>query len=222
MTRDPDTAAIAVWRQAGDLADPLIGDQHVPQLAAKPLASFDDRPVDDHAAAEAGADDRRDGGRPVPAKNRKVPPERAGIAVVQVRDGLEELALERGADIETGPVRVDEIRGAAGAEHTCRARRARRIEADRDDLVEKDLGAGRGDRQAFRNLLQADIRPLLRAGGVLAQAVDQPVAVGGDERVVDGGSAEIDTSCDAHAYERSLSGAGGEELGASQREVIAL
>ena len=43
--------------EALDAVDALIGNQHVPQLAAEAAPSLDDVPLDDDAAAETGADD---------------------------------------------------------------------------------------------------------------------------------------------------------------------
>ena len=51
------------------------------------------------------------------------------------------------------------------------------------------------------NLLQADVGPFDRPRRMLAEAVDQPLPVRGDEGVVDGGAAEIDASCDSHVRE---------------------
>ena len=45
------------------------------------------------------------------------------------------------------------------------------------------------DRQAVIDLREADIGPFDGARGMLAEAVDQPLPVRGDECVVDGGAA---------------------------------
>ena len=59
-----------------------------PSSPPKPIAALDHVAVDDHAAAEAGADDGGDRGlAAIGAEEGEVAPERAGIAVVEVGDG---------------------------------------------------------------------------------------------------------------------------------------
>ena len=80
-----------------------------------------------------------------------------------------------------------------------RAGRTRRVEADGDDVGERNACLAGGDRQAVFDLLQADIRPLLGKRGVLAQAFDQELFFRVDQCVVDGGTAKIHSGHDLHA-----------------------
>ena len=103
-------SAIAERLQAFDAGDALKWNQDVAEFAAEAFAAFDDVAVDDDAAAEAGADDDRDRSFfAVGAEDCEVSPERAGVAVVEVGDGLAEFAGEAFADVEAGPVGVDEV-----------------------------------------------------------------------------------------------------------------
>ena len=87
-----EASAIASRLQAFDTGDALVRNQHVAEFAAETLAALDDVAVDDDAAAEAGADDGGNGSLiAVGAEDREVSPERAGVAVVEIRDGLAEL-----------------------------------------------------------------------------------------------------------------------------------
>ena len=70
----------------------LVGHQHVAQFAAETRAALHHLAAGDHAAAQAGADDGRDRCRlAVSAEDVEVAPQRAGVAVVQIGDGLAQL-----------------------------------------------------------------------------------------------------------------------------------
>ena len=122
--------------------------QHVAEFAAEALAAVDHVAVDDHAAAEAGADDgRKRGFAAIAAEEGEVPPEGAGIAVVEVRDGLAEAIRQVRADIVAGPIGMHEVGGAARAEHAGAAGRTGRVEADGDDVGECNARLAGGDRR---------------------------------------------------------------------------
>ena len=189
--------AVALGHEALDALDALVGNQHVTELAPEAVPALDDVAVDDDAAAEARADDGRDGGGgPARAEDREVSPQRAGIAVVEVGDGLAELVREGLAEVEAGPCRMDEVGGPARAQHARAARRPGRVEPDDHDVLEVDAGFRHRHVEAVGNLLQADVGPFLRSRRVLAQAVDQPALVAVDERVVDGRSPKVDPGDD--------------------------
>ncbi len=140
----------------------MIWNQDVAEFAAETFAAFDNVAVDDDAAAETRADDDRDRRFfAVGAENREVSPERAGVAVVQVGDGLVELSREAFADVESRPVGVDEVGRAFCAELAGGACGSRGVEADRDDVGERDLPEVGGDFKSVFDLLKADLRALL-------------------------------------------------------------
>ena len=94
-----------------------VGIRTCPHSPPKPARPVDHAAVDDHAAAEARADDRRDRRRRRPAEDVEVAPERAGVAVVQVADGALEPDREVARQIEAGPLRVHEVGRALRAQH---------------------------------------------------------------------------------------------------------
>ena len=63
---------------------------------------------------------------------------------------------------------------------------------------EVDACLVRGDLQAICDLLQADVRPLLRQRGMLAQSLDEKLLLLVHDRIVDGGSAKIHSGYDFH------------------------
>ncbi len=190
-------AAIAVGDDAFDAGDALVGDEDVAEFAPEAEAAFDDTAVDDDAAAEAGADDGRDGGFfGAGAEEGEVAPECAGVAVVEVDDGFAEALFEVEADVEAGPIGMDEIGGTAGAEQARGAGRAWGVEADGGDVVGGDAGCVEGDLEAVFNLGEADGGALSGHGRVFAEAFNEEFRVFAEEGVVDGGSAEIDASDD--------------------------
>ena len=108
VTAEPAVAArqrLAVEQQ------PVHRDVHVPELARHPGRALDDPAALDHAAAEAGPDDRRD--RRALARDGAevavVGVQGGGVAVVVVDDRQPELVLERGTHVEAVPLRVGEV-----------------------------------------------------------------------------------------------------------------
>jgi hypothetical protein len=65
------------------------------------------------------------------------------------------------------------VRGAARAETASGTGRPRGIEANGDDVVEGNADKIGGDLQTVRNLLEADVWPLLRECRMLAQSLDE-------------------------------------------------
>src|SRR6185436_14158562 len=129
--------AVAVRGDAFDPRDALIWDEHVPQLTAEPAAALDHVATDDHTAAQPRADDGRDRrGLLRLLKGRPVPPQCAGVAVVEIADGPAEHRRQTLRQVEAGPRLVDEVGGAPGAEHALRARRARRVETNVGDVAD--------------------------------------------------------------------------------------
>jgi hypothetical protein len=84
---------------------------------------------------------------------------------------------------------VNEVRRAARTEVAGGARRSRSIEPDGRDIVAAESRAGRRSRQALVYLLETDVGPFHGTRRMLAEAVDQPLPVRGDEGVIDGSAA---------------------------------
>ena len=63
-------SAVALRHEPLDRLDALVGDQHVPELAAEAAPALDDVAFDDDAAAETGADNRGDRGRGACSRRR--------------------------------------------------------------------------------------------------------------------------------------------------------
>ena len=198
-----DASAVAAWRRAFQAGQVLIREEDVAQFTAKAVASLDHLVIHDDAAAKPGADDGRDRRLAfVSAEDRDVPPQRARVAVVEVGDRASQLRTQRRRQVQTGPSRVHEVGGTLRAQHAGRAGGPRRVQADDSDIVE--LRAGRADRdgQTILDLLQADGGAFDRARRMLAESVDQEPAVEVEQRVVDGGAAEVN-ACDNRHPRRS-------------------
>jgi hypothetical protein len=75
---------------------------------------------------------------------------------------------------------------------------ARRVETHVGDVAERRTRAGNGDVQPLYNLLEADVRALDRARGMLTEPVDEEPALVVDQGVIDGRSAEINAGYDVH------------------------
>ena len=152
----------------------LIRNQDVAEFPAKPHPPLEHAAFDNHAAAQPGADHRRNRSvGAVRAEDREVPPERSRVAVVQVADRPGEPRLQTGPDVVPGPVRVDEIRRSPRAQHAGGTGRPGRIEPNRHDLLERYAGHPGGDPQAFLDLGEANVRPLFGARRMLAKILDQ-------------------------------------------------
>jgi hypothetical protein len=93
---------------------------------------------------------------------------------------------------------MNEIRGSTRAEHSGIAGRARRVEADERDIAQRDAGTGDRHVEAVGNLLQADLWTLFGTRRMLTEAVDEPLLVAVEKRIVDGGAPKIDSGNDAH------------------------
>ena len=86
--------------------DALVRDEHVAEFAAEAFAPLDDIAVDDDAAAQSRADDGGERGfAAVAAEEREVSPKRAGVAVVQIGDGLVEAHLPDSGGYRSPPNR---------------------------------------------------------------------------------------------------------------------
>ena len=190
-------AAIALGHEPLQAGDLLPGDQHVPQLAAEAVAAGHDPARGDHAPAQAGADDGRHARRAVlGAEQRDMAPEGCRIAVIEVGDGDAQPGLEPRADVEAGPLGMDEVGGAAAAEHAAGAGRAGRVEAGGHEFVEAHTGSLGGRRQPGGDLVEADGGPFDAPGRVLAEAVDQELPPLVEKRVVDRRPAQVDPGDD--------------------------
>src|SRR5262245_35521431 len=93
---------------------------------------------------------------------------------------------------------MNEVCRSFGAEDTYGARWAPRVETDHHYVVQHDIRLADSDRQAIGDLLQANVRSLDGSRWVFAETLDQEAPVGIDERVVDGGPAEVDARDDLH------------------------
>ena len=65
-------------------------------------------------------------------------------------------------------------------------------------LAVRDLDAFYGDFQALFDLRQTNVGPLRGQRGVLAQSADQELLLRVDDRIVDGGSAQVHSGHYAH------------------------
>ena len=95
-------------------------------------------------------------------------PKRSGVAIVEVGDGAARAGFQIRADIESGPIGMDEVGGAARAEDAGGTRRTGRIQTHGDHIVQVHAGFFDGDFQALFDLPQADVRPFGGERGVLA------------------------------------------------------
>ena len=187
-------AAVAFRLQAFDAGDALVGNQDVAEFSAEAHSALDDVAIDDDAAAETGADHRGDRSLPaVGAEDGEVSPQGSGVAVVEVGDGAAETGFEVRADIESGPIGMDEVGGTARAEDAGGTRRTGRVQADGDHVVQTHAGFFDGDFQAVFDLPQADVRPFGGERGVLAQSFDEELLLRVDDRIVNGGPAKVDS-----------------------------
>ena len=127
-------AAVARRDRLPGTEQPVHRDPDVPELAGHSGRSLHHLPALDHAAAEAGADDRGHRGAPVRLsgpKNTWWAYSAAALASLLYSTGMPEPALQRAADVEAAPVRVAEVRCPARRDHAFRADRARRVQAHR-------------------------------------------------------------------------------------------
>ena len=102
------------------------------------------------------------------------------------------------ADVEARPIGMHKVGGTARAEHTRSACRAGRIQSDRDDVGESDASFVRRDLETIGDLLQANVRTLFRQRRMFTQSVNEKVPLLIDDRIVDGGSAQIHSGYDFH------------------------
>jgi len=169
------------------------------ELSAESCSALDDAAIDDDAAPQAGADDGRNRcGALLTAKQREMSPQRTRIPVIEIRHRFTENSLEAGAYVKPDPLGMREVGRALHAQNAVCRRRPRRIEADRDDVLCPNSCDRRGQFEAVGNLTQTGLRSVGGARRVLAQTFDEPSTSLVHERVVDGGSAEIDSSNDRH------------------------
>ncbi len=134
------------------------------------------------------------------AEDVEMAPERPGVAVVQVEHRPVQAHLQAFADVVAGPVGVHEVGGAARAQPPAGAGRPGRVQAHRHDLRDLHSALTGGQAETLLNLPQANRRALLRPRRVLAQALDQEPLVRVDERVIDGGPAQIHSSQYRHSF----------------------
>jgi hypothetical protein len=64
------------------------------------------------------------------------------------------------ADIESGPIGVNEVGGTAGAENAGGTRRTRCVQADDDDVVQTDASFFDGNFQTVFDLRETHVRSL--------------------------------------------------------------
>ena len=184
---------------AGDSRDALIGNQHVAEFAAEARAPFYDVAAGDHSAAQSGADDRRNrGGRVVRAEDREVAPERAGVAIVQIGDGLVERARQPARISNPAQPGWTKLVDPRALRTPVGARRARRIQSD-----DRDIGARKCPPAQPRSRRPSAICPG-RPRDPPAKArdartgLDQESLLRVEKSVVDGGTAQIDSSDKGH------------------------
>ena len=70
---------------------------------------------------------------------------------------------------------------------------------ERVDVFDRDTRLAGGDAETVFDLLQANVRPLFGKGRILAQALDQELLRWVDQRVINGGTAQVHSSHDLHA-----------------------
>src|SRR6476659_2442774 len=96
-------------------------------------------------------------------------PERAGVPIIQIGDWPAEPLLESGADVESRPVRMYEVRGSLRAQNSRSARRTGSVEPDHDHVGQLKPCRLDGYSKTVGDLLQADLRTFLRARWVFAK-----------------------------------------------------
>jgi hypothetical protein len=166
------------------------------QLSTKALSALNDETFGDDSAAESGADDGGNGsGEAIGSEENEMPPEGAGIAIIDVSDRFAETPGEMVADVEAGPIGVHKVGGTAGAEHTGSTRRAGRIKTYDRDVVELGSGHIDSDVETVGDLLEADFGALTRPGRIFTQSFDEELLLRVQQGKVDGGSAKIDSGC---------------------------
>ena len=104
-SRSPTRPQLHCGTTSSRPGDPLRRDQHVAALAAESGAAGDDPAIDDHAAAQAGADDRGDRCRGRPAEDVEVAPQRARVAVIEITDRALQADRQVARQVEPGPLR---------------------------------------------------------------------------------------------------------------------
>jgi hypothetical protein len=164
------------------------------QLSAEALSPFDHIALDNNAASEAGADDRRHGsGGAFGPEDDEMAPKGSGIPIVEIDDRLPELFLKAFANIESRPIPMHEVGGSARTENSRGAGRSRSVEAHRNNLRGQNAGFFECDLQSIGDLLQANGRALARPRGILAKTLDKKLFLRTQERIIDGGSAKVDS-----------------------------
>ena len=96
-----------------------------------------------------------------------------------------------------------EVGRATSAEHTFSARGSRRIEADGDNVGERNAALLSRHLEPVGDLLEADVRSLGRERGMLAQAVEEELSSGAVEQgEIHGRAAQVDSCDNRHAFVR--------------------
>ncbi|MDZ7638403.1 MAG: hypothetical protein U5J83_09170 [Bryobacterales bacterium] len=93
---------------------------------------------------------------------------------------------------------MDEVSRALGAKHARGAGRPRGIEAHHNDVVVRHPDLPDGQFQPIGDLLQADLRPFLGAGGMFEERFDEKLLFATQQGVIDGGATEIHSGHDTH------------------------
>src|SRR5260370_40994397 len=107
------------------------------EFSAESHSSLDHIAVYDHSTAKAGADHGGDRSLPaMSAEDGEVSPKGPGITVVEVGDGAAQTDFELLADIESGPICMDEVGGAARTEDTAGTGGPGRVQTDGDDIIQ--------------------------------------------------------------------------------------
>src|ERR1700730_11220667 len=97
-------ATVAFRLQSADSEDALVGNEHMAQLSPKALSPLDDVAFNDDATAQTGADDRRNGRRPIAcAEDREVAPEGSRVPIIKIRHRFAEPICKILADIKSRP-----------------------------------------------------------------------------------------------------------------------
>ena len=127
-------------------------------------------------------------------------PQRAGISVIEITDWFPEPYCKSLANVVFRPIGMHEVCGALGAEFPRGARRPGRVEAHGHNFRHLHANAARGNLQAIFNLLQTYFGPLLGERRMLAQTINQKLFVAIHQRVIDSGSAQIDSGNNFHVF----------------------
>src|SRR4029077_19305734 len=129
--------AIAFRFDSAGAGDALVRNQNVTQFSAEPVLALHDVALEDDAASVARTDDARNRRlATVRAEDGVVAPERGRVGIVQIGHRFAQLACQALADVVSGPLGMNKVCGASGAELACGTGGTGSVEADGDHVIQ--------------------------------------------------------------------------------------